>query len=240
LDPYLVVSRLRVVSCRLCARPIRLRELSRRGASTFFISSELLTTFLFQANRNGLDRHYALPRCGADQAWVCDGAVLWARAGDSGCGFWGGGCLCFAFRFSSLRGEAEGARTKGPSIPVFARAPFVSLAPSASPSPAPLPPSFLFLPSSLTPRANPRLQELSGPAEGVLALKTPWPSIARTIWQDHARYLETYMKPYPGLFYTGDGAARDEEGYIWIKGRVDGEFCFLSWPIPPLSLQQAR
>ncbi|KAJ7323813.1 hypothetical protein DFH08DRAFT_752706 [Mycena albidolilacea] len=64
-------------------------------------------------------------------------------------------------------------------------------------------------------------EELSGPAEGVLALKTPWPSIARTIWQDHTRYLETYMKPYPGLFHTGDGAARDEDGYIWIKGRVD-------------------
>ncbi|KAJ7758195.1 hypothetical protein DFH07DRAFT_818989 [Mycena maculata] len=57
--------------------------------------------------------------------------------------------------------------------------------------------------------------------EGVLALATPWPSIARTIWQDHARYLETYMKPYPGLFYTGDGAARDADGYIWIRGRVD-------------------
>ncbi|KAJ7620359.1 hypothetical protein FB45DRAFT_839568 [Roridomyces roridus] len=57
--------------------------------------------------------------------------------------------------------------------------------------------------------------------EGVLALATPWPSIARTIWQDHARYLDTYMKPYPGLFYTGDGAARDGDGYIWIKGRVD-------------------
>ncbi|KAF8175942.1 hypothetical protein K438DRAFT_1608038 [Mycena galopus ATCC 62051] len=64
-------------------------------------------------------------------------------------------------------------------------------------------------------------KELDGPAEGVLALKTPWPSIARTIWQDHARYLDTYMRPYPGLFYTGDGAARDEDGYIWIKGRVD-------------------
>lgn len=57
--------------------------------------------------------------------------------------------------------------------------------------------------------------------EGVLALKTPWPSIARTIYQDHKRYLETYMKPYPGMFYTGDGAARDEHGYIWIKGRID-------------------
>ncbi|KAF8190292.1 acetate--CoA ligase [Mycena galopus ATCC 62051] len=65
-------------------------------------------------------------------------------------------------------------------------------------------------------------KELPGPSvEGVLALKTPWPSIARTIWQDHTRYLETYMKPYPGLFYTGDGAARDEDGYIWIKGRID-------------------
>ncbi|KAJ7822932.1 acetate--CoA ligase [Mycena leptocephala] len=65
-------------------------------------------------------------------------------------------------------------------------------------------------------------EELHGNSvEGVLALATPWPSIARTIWQDHARYLETYMKPYPGLFYTGDGAARDEDGYIWIKGRID-------------------
>ena len=78
--------------------------------------------------------------------------------------------------------------------------------------------------------------------EGVLVIKTPWPSIARTVYQDHARYLETYMKvrkapmitcfmsptllyfpqSYPGVFYTGDGAARDEHGYIWIKGRVDG------------------
>ncbi|KAI0305303.1 hypothetical protein B0F90DRAFT_1809075 [Multifurca ochricompacta] len=57
--------------------------------------------------------------------------------------------------------------------------------------------------------------------EGVLALRNPWPSIARTVFQDHERYLETYMKPYPGVFYTGDGAARDEHGYIWIKGRVD-------------------
>jgi acetyl-CoA synthetase len=57
--------------------------------------------------------------------------------------------------------------------------------------------------------------------EGVLALKNPWPSIARTVYQDHKRYLETYMTPYPGFFYTGDGAARDEHGYIWIKGRVD-------------------
>ena len=66
------------------------------------------------------------------------------------------------------------------------------------------------------------VQELKGDnVEGVLVLKQPWPSIARTVYQDHNRYLETYMKPYPGYCYTGDGAARDEHGYIWIKGRVD-------------------
>jgi acetyl-CoA synthetase len=57
--------------------------------------------------------------------------------------------------------------------------------------------------------------------EGVLAAKRPWPAIARTVFRDHKRYLETYMKPYPGYFFFGDGAARDEDGYIWIKGRVD-------------------
>lgn len=75
-------------------------------------------------------------------------------------------------------------------------------------------------------RANNPSQELEGNSvEGVLALKRPWPSIARTIYGDHKRYLETYMKPYPGMFYTGDGAARDEHGYIWIKGRIDGTHC---------------
>lgn len=75
-------------------------------------------------------------------------------------------------------------------------------------------------------------QELTGNhVEGALVLKTPWPSIARTIWKDHKRYLETYMQPYPGAFYTGDGAARDEHGYIWIKGRVDGTCPLLVWDL---------
>jgi acetyl-CoA synthetase len=79
--------------------------------------------------------------------------------------------------------------------------------------------------SSSLPTFSNRMQELKGDnVEGVLALRNPWPSIARTIWGDHKRYLETYMAPYPGMFYTGDGAARDEHGYIWIKGRVDGVF----------------
>lgn len=58
-------------------------------------------------------------------------------------------------------------------------------------------------------------------AEGVLAIKRAWPSFARTIWKNHDRFLDTYLNPYPGYYFTGDGAARDKDGYIWILGRVD-------------------
>ncbi|GJE91599.1 acetate--CoA ligase [Phanerochaete sordida] len=65
-------------------------------------------------------------------------------------------------------------------------------------------------------------KELEGnDVEGVLAFKGSWPSIARTVWQDHNRWLDAYLKPYPGYYFTGDGAHRDQDGYIWIKGRVD-------------------
>jgi acetyl-CoA synthetase len=57
--------------------------------------------------------------------------------------------------------------------------------------------------------------------EGVLAIRSPWPSMARTVYNDHERYLDTYLRPYKGYYFTGDGAARDKDGYIWIKGRVD-------------------
>lgn len=57
--------------------------------------------------------------------------------------------------------------------------------------------------------------------EGVLAVKSPWPSMARSVWNDHVRYVDTYMKPYPGYYFTGDGAGRDHDGYYWIRGRVD-------------------
>ncbi|KAI5481396.1 hypothetical protein MNV49_004152 [Pseudohyphozyma bogoriensis] len=57
--------------------------------------------------------------------------------------------------------------------------------------------------------------------EGVLAVKKPWPSIARTIYGDHKRFLDTYLNPYPGYYFTGDGAGRDHDGYYWIRGRVD-------------------
>jgi len=57
--------------------------------------------------------------------------------------------------------------------------------------------------------------------KGVLAIKSLWPALTRTVHGEHQRYLETYMKPYPGYYFTGDGAFRDEDGYIWIFGRVD-------------------
>ncbi|CCE61218.1 hypothetical protein TPHA_0A01350 [Tetrapisispora phaffii CBS 4417] len=56
---------------------------------------------------------------------------------------------------------------------------------------------------------------------GVLAVKSPWPSMARSVWNDHSRYMDTYLKPYPGYYFTGDGAGKDHDGYYWIRGRVD-------------------
>ncbi|MEJ2423111.1 MAG: acetate--CoA ligase [Candidatus Thiodiazotropha sp.] len=59
------------------------------------------------------------------------------------------------------------------------------------------------------------------PAQGNLAIKAPWPSMMRTVYGDHKRFFETYFAMYPGYYFTGDGARRDEDGYYWITGRVD-------------------
>jgi acetyl-CoA synthetase len=58
-------------------------------------------------------------------------------------------------------------------------------------------------------------------AEGILAIKQPWPSIARTIYGDHERYKNVYFSAYEGLYFPGDGALRDQEGNYRITGRVD-------------------
>ena len=58
-------------------------------------------------------------------------------------------------------------------------------------------------------------------SEGVLCIRKPWPSMARTIYGDHDRYLQTYMKPYPGYYFTGDGASVDADGHFQITGRID-------------------
>ncbi len=63
--------------------------------------------------------------------------------------------------------------------------------------------------------------ELSGAAAGLLAIKSAWPGIMRTVYGDHERFRMTYFNRFPGYYFTGDGARRDADGYYWITGRVD-------------------
>ncbi len=62
---------------------------------------------------------------------------------------------------------------------------------------------------------------LEGVGEGNLVLVDSWPGQMRTVFGDHARFIETYFKTFPGTYFTGDGARRDADGYYWITGRVD-------------------
>lgn len=62
---------------------------------------------------------------------------------------------------------------------------------------------------------------LEGATSGHLVILDSWPGQARTIWNDHARFIETYFTTHEGMYFTGDGARRDEDGYYWITGRVD-------------------
>ncbi len=64
-------------------------------------------------------------------------------------------------------------------------------------------------------------QVLEGEAEGYLVLTDSWPGQMRTVYGDHARFVETYFSQYPGRYFTGDGCRRDADGYYWITGRVD-------------------
>jgi acetyl-CoA synthetase len=62
---------------------------------------------------------------------------------------------------------------------------------------------------------------LEGPAAGNLVLLDSWPGQMRTVYRDHDRFVQTYFSTYPGMYFTGDGAKRDEDGYYWVTGRVD-------------------
>ncbi len=64
-------------------------------------------------------------------------------------------------------------------------------------------------------------KEVLGAGEGNLCIKAAWPSQIRTVYGDHQRCIDTYYSPYPGYYFTGDGARRDADGYYWITGRVD-------------------
>ncbi len=63
--------------------------------------------------------------------------------------------------------------------------------------------------------------ELHGATEGNLCLSDSWPGQMRTVFGDHERFVQTYFSTFKGLYFTGDGARRDEDGYYWITGRVD-------------------
>jgi acetyl-CoA synthetase len=61
-----------------------------------------------------------------------------------------------------------------------------------------------------------------GPNEGgYLVLKQPWPGMLRTVWRDHERFKQQYWSQIPGMYFTGDGARRDQDGYFWVMGRID-------------------
>ncbi len=94
---------------------------------------------------------------------------------------------------------------------------------------APLPGATALKPGSATlplPGVVPMLvdaegRELEGAVEGNLCIADSWPGQMRTLFGDHARFIQTYFSVYPGKYFTGDGARRDADGYWWITGRVD-------------------
>ncbi|MDO9620678.1 MAG: AMP-binding protein, partial [Moraxellaceae bacterium] len=62
---------------------------------------------------------------------------------------------------------------------------------------------------------------LEGACEGNLVIADSWPGQMRTVYGDHQRFIDTYFKTFAGVYTTGDGARRDEDGYYWITGRID-------------------
>jgi acetyl-CoA synthetase len=62
---------------------------------------------------------------------------------------------------------------------------------------------------------------IDGPGEGNLCIAHAWPGMMRTVFGDHQRFVQTYFSTFPGLYFTGDGARRDEDGFYWLTGRVD-------------------
>ncbi len=94
---------------------------------------------------------------------------------------------------------------------------------------SPLPGATVLKPGSATlplPGVRPLIvdgegKELSGENEGNLCLADSWPGQMRTVFGDHDRFVQTYFSTFPGLYFTGDGARRDADGYWWITGRVD-------------------
>jgi len=68
---------------------------------------------------------------------------------------------------------------------------------------------------------NDKGELIEGPGTGNLVILDSWPGQMRTVFGDHERFVQTYFSSYPGMYFTGDGCRRDEDGYYWITGRVD-------------------
>lgn len=78
-------------------------------------------------------------------------------------------------------------------------------------------PFFGIVPALVDEKGN----ELNGATSGNLIIKDSWPGQMRTVFGDHQRFIDTYFSTFDGVYFTGDGAKRDEDGYYWITGRVD-------------------
>ena len=74
---------------------------------------------------------------------------------------------------------------------------------------------------------------------GYLIIKRPWPGMLRTLWGDDERFVQTYWSKYPGIYFTGDGCKRDEEGYFWLLGRVDDVLNVSAHRIGTMELESA-
>ncbi len=74
---------------------------------------------------------------------------------------------------------------------------------------------------------------------GFLVIRGPWPSMLRSIWGDDQRYVETYWSRFEGLYFPGDGAKRDEDGYIWLLGRVDDVMLVAGHNISTMEVESA-
>ena len=68
---------------------------------------------------------------------------------------------------------------------------------------------------------DPEGKRIEGPGQGNLCIEFPWPGLMRRVYGDDKRFYNTYFVQFPGLYFTGDGARRDEDGYYWLLGRVD-------------------
>lgn len=85
--------------------------------------------------------------------------------------------------------------------------------------------SFPFFGISFALMDNAGKECLGNDVEGRLCVTKPWPGMARTVYNDHARYCAVYLAPHPGYYFTGDGAYRDLDGYYYITGRMDDVLC---------------